>query len=98
MGLGGVAIATLPSVICAKLMFSDGLGGKTLLLFLLYKAPYCRHTWYSEALRLQPLATMRRLRTRENLHAPPSALQALALHARRHIEREEWKMERNVSE
>ena len=27
MGLGGVAIATLPSVICAKLMFSDGLGG-----------------------------------------------------------------------
>lgn len=42
MGLGGVAIATLPSVICAKLMFSDGLGGGTLLL-LLYKAPYCRH-------------------------------------------------------
>ena len=27
MGFGGVAIATLPSVICAKLMFSDGLGG-----------------------------------------------------------------------
>ena len=27
MGLGGVAIATLPSVIYAKLMFSDGLGG-----------------------------------------------------------------------
>ena len=31
MGLGGVAIATLPSVICAKLMFSDGLGGDTSL-------------------------------------------------------------------
>ena len=30
MGLGGVAIATLPSVICAKLMFSDGLGGGNL--------------------------------------------------------------------
>ena len=28
MGLGGVAIATLPSVIFSKLMFSDGLGGK----------------------------------------------------------------------
>lgn len=27
MGLGGVAIATLPSVIFPKLMFSDGLGG-----------------------------------------------------------------------
>ena len=26
MGLGGVAIATLPSVIFPKLMFSDGLG------------------------------------------------------------------------
>lgn len=31
MGLGGVAIATLPSVICAKLMFSDGLGGRYLV-------------------------------------------------------------------
>ena len=30
MGLGGVAIATLPSVICAKLMFSDGLGGQSI--------------------------------------------------------------------
>ena len=28
MGLGGVAIATLPSVIFPKLMFSDRLGGK----------------------------------------------------------------------
>ena len=27
MGLGEVAIATLPSVIFSKLMFSDGLGG-----------------------------------------------------------------------
>ena len=27
MGLGEVAIATLPSVIFPKLMFSDGLGG-----------------------------------------------------------------------
>ena len=29
MGLGGVAIATLPSVIFPKLMFSDRLGGKS---------------------------------------------------------------------
>ena len=29
MGLGGVAIATLPSVIFSKLMFSDGLEGRT---------------------------------------------------------------------
>ena len=29
MGLGGVAIAILPSIICLKLTFSDGLGGKT---------------------------------------------------------------------
>ena len=28
MGLGGVAIATLPSVIFPKLMFSDRLGGR----------------------------------------------------------------------
>lgn len=28
MGLGGVAIATLPSVIFPKLMFSDRLGGE----------------------------------------------------------------------
>ena len=27
MGLGGVAIAVLPSIIYLKLMFSDGLGG-----------------------------------------------------------------------
>ena len=32
MGLGGVAIATLPSVICAKLMFSDGLGGQDFII------------------------------------------------------------------
>ena len=30
MGLGGVAIATLPSVIFPKLMFSDRLGGGSL--------------------------------------------------------------------
>ena len=29
MGLGGVAIAILPSIICLKLTFSDGLGGKS---------------------------------------------------------------------
>ena len=29
MGLGGVAIATLPSVIFPKLMFSDRLGGNS---------------------------------------------------------------------
>ena len=28
MGLGGVAIAILPSIICLKLTFSDGLGGE----------------------------------------------------------------------
>lgn len=35
MGLGGVAIATLPSVIFPKLMFSDRLGGT-------YGLHYCR--------------------------------------------------------
>lgn len=36
MGLGEVAIATLPSVIFPKLMFSDGLGGvkEILCIFL----------------------------------------------------------------
>ena len=33
MGLGGVAIATLPSVIFSKLMFSDGLGGYPIVLW-----------------------------------------------------------------
>jgi len=32
MGLGGVAIATLPSVIFPKLMFSDRLGGVSCLI------------------------------------------------------------------
>jgi len=32
MGLGGVAIATLPSVIFPKLMFSDRLGGANAVL------------------------------------------------------------------
>ena len=27
MGLGGVAIVILPSIMCLKLTFSDGLGG-----------------------------------------------------------------------
>ena len=30
MGLGGVAIAILTSIICLKLTFSDGLGGNAL--------------------------------------------------------------------
>ena len=38
MGLGGVAIATLPSVICAKLMFSDGLGGYFISIFAIEKS------------------------------------------------------------
>ena len=36
MGLGGVAIAVLPSIIYLKLMFSDGLGG------LLWEAAWLR--------------------------------------------------------
>ncbi len=28
MGLGGVAIVILPSIMCLKLTFSDGLGGE----------------------------------------------------------------------
>ena len=34
MGLGGVAIAILPSIICLKLTFSDGLGGGKFVVFL----------------------------------------------------------------
>ena len=36
MGSGGVAIAALPTVICLKVSFSDGLGGGkiSLLIFL----------------------------------------------------------------
>ena len=30
MGLGGVAIVILPSIMCLKLTFSDGLGGSCL--------------------------------------------------------------------
>lgn len=30
MGLGGVAIVILPSIMCLKLTFSDGLGGYAL--------------------------------------------------------------------
>ena len=36
MGLGGVAIATLPSVIFPKLMFSDRLGGAGLYYYFCY--------------------------------------------------------------
>ena len=35
MGSGGVAIAALPTVICLKVPFSDGLGGVFLMLFFL---------------------------------------------------------------
>ncbi len=34
MGLGGVAIVILPSIMCLKLTFSDGLGG---IFFTFYK-------------------------------------------------------------
>ena len=33
MGLGGVAIAILPSIMCLKLTFSDGLGGDFCSIF-----------------------------------------------------------------
>ena len=36
MGLGGVAIATLPSVIFPKLMFSDRLGGEACMVLQKY--------------------------------------------------------------
>ena len=38
MGLGGVAIATLPSVIFPKLMFSDRLGGYFISIFVIGKS------------------------------------------------------------
>ena len=38
MGLGGVAIAVLPSMISPKQPFSDGLGGQIDLCLLLFKA------------------------------------------------------------
>lgn len=38
MGSGGVAIAALPTVICLKVPFSDGLGGdKTFICFYFQK-------------------------------------------------------------
>lgn len=37
MGSGGVAIAALPTVICLKVPFSDGLGGGALLPIYGYK-------------------------------------------------------------
>ena len=36
MGLGGVAIVILPSIMCLKLTFSDGLWGGVLRIFLLF--------------------------------------------------------------
>ena len=42
MGLGGVAIAILPSIICLKLTFSDGLGGVA--------TPPKKRPWYSVSL------------------------------------------------
>ena len=44
MGLGGVAIATLPSVIFPKLMFSDGLGGVFYYYFCYGKVMFRYHT------------------------------------------------------
>ena len=41
MGSGGVAIAALPTVICLKVPFSDGLGGALLVPYLwLYQLKY----------------------------------------------------------
>ena len=40
MGLGEVAIATLPSVIFPKLMFSDGLGGKRNIMYIFANENY----------------------------------------------------------
>ena len=36
MGSGGVAIAALPTVICLKVPFSDGLGGVTIIKHKIY--------------------------------------------------------------
>lgn len=42
MGSGGVAIAALPTVICLKVPFSDGLGGgKTPLMLFSLKSWLC---------------------------------------------------------
>ena len=48
MGLGGVAIATLPSVICAKLMFSDGLGGVENVYYICMRKPrpHCKYRYF----------------------------------------------------
>ena len=48
MGLGGVAIAILPSIICLKLTFSDGLGERIGLKIPL-TTYVARHTWASVA-------------------------------------------------
>ena len=50
MGLGGVAIATLPSVICAKLMFSDGLGGRDfIIIFAIQSSVLSPHMKFRDA-------------------------------------------------
>ena len=44
MGSGGVAIAALPTVICLKVPFSDGLGGAIVGLLVCFQpvvAPAC---------------------------------------------------------
>ena len=40
MGSGGVAIAALPTVICLKVPFSDGLGGGVMTLALPLLFPF----------------------------------------------------------
>ena len=61
MGLGGVAIATLPSVICAKLMFSDGLGGGRNVYYICMRKPrpHCKyrhfHAWRNIDLLVQKM-------------------------------------------
>ena len=51
MGSGGVAIAALPTVICLKVPFSDGLGGE---IFVIYENPSFRHDKATEAKGTKP--------------------------------------------
>jgi len=60
MGLGGVAIATLPSVIFPKLMFSDRLGGRNVYYICMRKPrPHCKyrhfHAWRNIDLLVQKM-------------------------------------------
>lgn len=81
MGLGGVAIATLPSVICAKLMFSDGLGGAGFYCYFCHARlrNVATHDIQKQLVskRRRPCVDIKNIK--RNLHASPSALQALAL-------------------